>query len=88
MSHKHRKTLESIYKEPVSANIHWREVEALLNNLGATIEHTRGARIRVFLNGREGHLHHPHHSGVLSKQDVRHLRGYLASAGVTLSTYQ
>jgi hypothetical protein len=39
------------------------------------------------LNKVEGQLHRPHHGGTLSKHDVRHLRGFLARAGVTLSSY-
>ncbi len=88
MGHKHQRTLEAIFHEPISGNLHWRDVESLLNHLDARIEPGHGARMRVVLNGIEGTLRRPHHSGVCTKQDVRHLREYLASAGVTLSTYQ
>ena len=87
MSHKHKRVLKSIFAEPASANIHWREVESLLRHLGAEIQSTHGARLTVKLNKVEGQLHRPHHGGTLSKHDVRHLRGFLASAGVTLATY-
>lgn len=85
MSQKHRRVLAAIMQEPVGANIHWREVESLLHYVGARIEPGHGARMKVFLKGLEGTLHRPHHSGVCSKQDIRHLREYLLSAGVTLS---
>ena len=88
MSHKHKKLLRSIFTEPVSGNIHWRDVESLLRHLGAEVDYTHGARLRVVLNKREGQLHRPHHSGSLGKHDVRHLREFLASAGVSLSTYE
>ena len=83
MSQKHDRLLNVIFREPVSGNVHWRDVESLLQHLGAAIEPSRGARLRVVLNGIEGTLHRPHHSGVLGKHDVRHLREYLGAAGVT-----
>ncbi len=86
MSHKHERLLHSIMQEPVSGNIHWREVESLMHHLGAIIEPGHGARMRVNLNGVEGSLHHPHHSGVCTKQDIRHLRDFLVSAGISRSS--
>jgi len=88
MSHKHKRILKSIFTEPVSGNLHWREVESLLRHLGAEFQSTHGARLTVVLNKREGQLHRPHHSGALTKHDVRHLREFLARAGVTLSSYE
>jgi hypothetical protein len=88
MSHKHEHLLHSIFQDPISGNIHWRDIESLLNHLGAEIDPIQGARIRVVLNGVEGILHHPHHSNVLQRQDVKNLRQYLASAHVTPSLYE
>ena len=82
MSKKYTRLLHAILEEPVSGNIHWREVESLLHHLGARIEPGHGARMKVVLNGIEGTLHHPHHSGVCSKQDIRYLRDYLVSVGI------
>lgn len=88
MSHKHEKLIRAIFHDPISGNIHWREIESLLSHLGATIEQLSGARVRVQLKGAEGILHHPHHSNVLDRQEVRHLRECLARARVTPSTYE
>lgn len=87
MSHKHQAVLHAIFHDPVSGNIQWREVESLLNHLGATVDPAHGARYRVVLNGREFFLHHPHQSNVFLKPDIKHLRECLASAGVTPSLY-
>jgi len=38
MKRKHLKTLESIYSRPISANISWSDIEALLVALGARIK--------------------------------------------------
>lgn len=88
MSHKHVNFIRAIFQDPISGNIHWREVESLLHHLGATVESLSGARVRVVLNGAEGILHRPHHSNVLDRQAVKHLREYLAHARVTPSLYE
>ena len=88
MSHKHEHLIRAIFREPVSGNIHWREVESLLHHLGAKVEPLPGARLRVWLNGVEGILHRPHHSNVLDRQGIRHVREYLAHAKVTPAQYE
>lgn len=88
MSHKHEQFIRTIFHDPISGNIHWREVESLLNHLGAEVEALSGARLRVKLNGYEGILHRPHHSNVLDRQGVKYLREYLAHARVTPSLYE
>ncbi|MBS4095680.1 MAG: type II toxin-antitoxin system HicA family toxin [Sulfuricella sp.] len=88
MSHKHLSLLTAIFQDPVSGNIHWREIESLLNHLGATVEPVHGARFHVTLNKFECIVHHPHHSSVCAKQDVKQLREFLARAGVSPSSYE
>ncbi len=88
MSHKHTRIIHAIFKDPVSGNIHWRDVESLLHHLDARLETGHGARLRVFLNGIEASLHRPHHSGVCSRHEIRHLREFLAAAGVNPSPEQ
>jgi len=87
MSH-HLNLLSAIFHDPISGNIHWRDVESLLHHLGASVEPGHGARFRVVLNDVEGVLHHPHHGGVFSKSEIRHIREYLAQAGVTPALYE
>jgi hypothetical protein len=88
MSHKYANLLRTIFQDPPSANIHWREVESLLSHLGARVEPSHGARFKVTLNGVADFLHHPHHSSVCSKDLIKHLREFLAHAGVSTSTYE
>ena len=88
MSHKHQNLLRAIFHEPASGNTHWREIESLLHHLGATIEPAHGARFRILLNQREFFVHHPHHSNVCTKQEIKHLRECLASAGISPSSYE
>ena len=88
MSRKHDNLLRAIFQDPVSGNIQWREVESLLHHLGATTEPLAKARLRVKLNGVEGTLHRPHHGDALGRQDILHIREYLAHARATPSQYE
>ena len=88
MSQKHAKLLTEIFHDPISSNIHWREIESLLNHLGATIESLSGARMRVKLHGHEGILHRPHRGNTLGRGDIQHLRDYLSHARATPSQYE
>lgn len=86
MGHKHEILLRSILAGPVSGNVHWRDVEAMLLHLGARVEPHHGASFRMVLNGVEGFLHRPHNSPTCSKQELRHLRDYLVSAGIAAAS--
>jgi HicA toxin of bacterial toxin-antitoxin, len=88
MSHHTTKLLRTIFHDPPSGNVHWREVESLLKHVGASLEPISGARIRVKLNRVEGVLHRPHHSNVLDVSALMHVREILARGGVTPSLYE
>jgi hypothetical protein len=88
MSRHHANLIRTIFHDPPSGNVHWREIESLLKHVGASLEPISGARIRVTLNRMEGVLHRPHHSNVLDASALLHLRQYLARAGVTPSLYE
>ncbi len=88
MSHKHEQLLRTIFTDPPSNNIHWREVESLLNHVGAEMENIPGARLRVKIKRMETILHRPHHSNTLDRQGIKHLREFLARSGVTLSSME
>jgi hypothetical protein len=76
MSHKHENLLNAIFHDPINSNIPWREVESL-----------SGTRIHIKLNGHEGTLHRPHHGSTLGREDVKHVREFLAHSRVTPSLY-
>mgnify|MGYP006378002651 CR=1 FL=1 len=88
MSRHHAILIRSIFHDPPSGNVHWREIESLLKHVGASLEPISGARIRVHLNRMESVLHRPHHSNVLDASSLVHLREFLARAGVTPSLYE
>lgn len=88
MSHKHHTLLRAIFHDPLPANIHWRELESLLDHLGATLEPSHGARFKVTLNQASDFLHHPHHNSECSRDLIKQVREFLTQAGVSLSSYE
>ena len=82
MKRKHLKTLELIFSRPVSANVRWSEVEALLLELGARIEEREGSRVLIRLFGERRVFHRPHPSPMTYKGAVASLRDWLNDNGV------
>lgn len=83
MKRKHQATLERIFVRPVSGNVKWREVEALLLELGADIEEAEGSRITVVLFGAVRVFHRPHPSPDTDKGALTSVRKWLEDNGVT-----
>ncbi|MBS1197493.1 MAG: hypothetical protein H6R18_1278 [Proteobacteria bacterium] len=52
------------------------------------IENLSGARLRVKIKHVETILHRPHHSNTLDRQGIKHLREFLAHAGVSVSSLE
>ena len=88
MSRHHTQLLRTIFHDPPSGNVHWRDIESLLRHVSATLEPLSGARFRVRLNRMEGIVHRPHHSNVMDARALLHLRELLARGGVTPSQYE
>ena len=83
MKRKHAKTLAAIFAHPTSANIQWRDVEALFKALGAEIEEREGSRVAVALFGQVQVFHRPHPEPTTDKGAVASIRKWLDSQGVT-----
>ena len=82
LNNKQRKVLESIFTDPVPANINWNDVMSLFNALGATVARGKGSRVRVLLNDRAAVFHEPHPQKETDKGAVKSLREFLNNAGV------
>ena len=82
MKRKHQKTLEAIYARPVSANIQWRDIEALFEALGADISERAGSRIAVVLFDEVRVFHRPHPLPDTDKGAVASVRKWLEQHGV------
>ncbi len=82
MKRKHQKTLEAIFARPVSANIHWRDIEALFVELGAEVSEREGSRVAVVLFNEVRVFHRPHPSPSTDKGAVASIRKWLEQHGV------
>jgi hypothetical protein len=85
MNHHHRATLQALFAHPISANLDFRKVVHLLEDLGAEVENKSGNRIGVKLNGHSAAFSHAQHD--LSKDEVVQVRKFLESCGVTADKY-
>lgn len=88
MSRHHAQMLRSVFHDPPSHNLHWREVESLLHHVGATIDAANHGGIHIRLGVVNVTLHRPHHSHTLDTGTVLKVRDILARGGVTPASYE
>ncbi|AQS86054.1 MAG: type II toxin-antitoxin system HicA family toxin [Acetobacter aceti] len=60
MKAKDRRTLELVFKRPVSGNVPWTDIEALFIALGGEVSEREGSRVGVFLFRESRAFHRPH----------------------------
>ena len=82
MRRKHRRTVEPIFIRPTSANIQWRDIEALFVELGAEVSEREGSRVAVVLFDEVRVFHRPHPSPNTDKGAVASIRKWLEQHGV------
>ena len=81
MNHHHRITLHALFAHPISANIDFKKVVHVLEELGADVENAAGNRVKVKLNGHSAAFTHAQHS--LPKEEVVQIKKFLEGCGVT-----
>jgi len=82
MSAKHRRTLASVFEDPIRRSILWSDIESMLKHMGAKLKSGAGSRVRVSLNGKRVTLHRPHPQKEANTYTVRDLRAFLLLTGV------
>ena len=82
MGKRNHKTLEAIFSHPTSANLRWRDIEALLVELGAEVTEREGSRVAVVLFGEVRVFHRPHPGPNTDKGAVASVRNWLKQHGV------
>ncbi len=87
MSRHHVQLIRALFHDPPVHNLHWRDIEALLRHVGASVEPISGARLRVAVGRVEDVLHRPHGNEV-DRQTVLHVRAFLGRAGVTPAAFE
>ena len=82
MRRSHHKTLEAVFSHPISANIAWKDIEALLLGLGAEVSEREGSRIAIVLFSEVRVFHRPHPSPNTDKGAVVSVKKWLEQHGV------
>ena len=82
MKGKHKKVLDTLFADPVNSNIPWKDIEALLNSLGAEITEGKDSRVRLALNSKKAVFHRPQPKKETDKGAVVSMRRFLRQAGV------
>jgi hypothetical protein len=82
MNSKHRKTLATVFKEPVSGTIDWADIESLLVAAGCTIIEGSGSRVRFSFASEVENFHRPHPEKEAKRYQVRAAREFLLRIGV------
>ncbi|HEY0021441.1 MAG TPA: type II toxin-antitoxin system HicA family toxin [Longimicrobium sp.] len=83
MSNRHKRTLDAIFSDPVSASIVWADVERMLVHYGAVVSERAGSRVAVRLGLRVAVFHRPHPQKEAKKSTIRDVREFLTTAGLT-----
>jgi hypothetical protein len=82
MNSKQKRTLASIFEDPVSASMVWKDIEPLLISAGADVIEGNGSRVRFHKDGVIASFHRPHPKKEAKPYQVRDARTFLKQLGV------
>lgn len=82
MNNKHRKTLTTVFENPVSATVEWMAIEKLLVAAGARVIEGNGSRVRFEKDREVETFHRPHPAKEAKRYQVRAARAFLERIGV------
>ena len=83
MNSKHRKTLITVFSDPVSRNLEWRRIESLLLAVGCELIEGQGSRIAFKRGDLRADFHRPHPGKEAKPYQVRTAREFLKKLEVT-----
>ena len=83
MNSKHRKTLITVFFDPVSRNLEWRRIESLLLAVGCELIEGKGSRIAFKHGDLRADFHRPHPGKEAKPYQVRAAREFLKKLEVT-----
>ncbi len=83
MRGKHKRTLDAIFAHPLSGNIRWADMEALVKAMGGRVEQGEGSRVHFLVNGRPATFHRPHPRPTADKGAIAAFRKYLTGARIS-----
>lgn len=77
-----RKTLEAVFRDPVSGTIEWMAIESLLLAVVCKVAEGRGSHVRFILEPYFADFHRPHPKKEAKRYQVRDARLFLTKIGV------
>jgi hypothetical protein len=83
MNSKQRKTLEAIFSEPVSGNLPWDRIEALLLAIGCNVVEGSGSSVMFEKNGWRAYFHRPHPQREALVYRIKAVREFLLKLEIT-----
>ena len=84
MKNRHRKTLETVFRQPTSVLLVFADIEALVIHLGGSVHEREGSRVRLELGQQIWRCHRPHPGKEARRYQVEEAREFLLRAGVHL----
>lgn len=81
MNSKHRKTLKTIWTDPVAGTLEWARIEALLVALGCRVIAGPGSSVTFDWQGRKASFHRPHPGKEALRYRVKAVREFLQHMG-------
>jgi hypothetical protein len=83
MNIRHRRTLEAVFRDPISGTLEWAAIENLFLAIGCSVLEGSGSRVRFDRNGETETFHRPHPAKEAKRYQVRAARYYLIRMGIT-----
>lgn len=77
MNKRHKRTLEKILHRPILGTIPWKDIEKLLEHLGADKSEREGSRVAFTWNGEVQVFHRPHPEPVTDKGAVASVKAFI-----------
>ncbi|MEM7807951.1 MAG: type II toxin-antitoxin system HicA family toxin [Planctomycetota bacterium] len=75
------KTRDAVFANPVNGNIRWKDVETMLDRLGAVKRELSGSGVSFSLNGVRAVFDRPHPRKECGRGLVKRIRTFLVNAG-------
>ncbi len=82
MNRKQRKTLASVFGDPVNGNLIWRNIESLLIGIGCKVIEGTGSSVTFEKDGLRVTFHRPHPQKEALRYRVKDARQFLENLGV------
>jgi hypothetical protein len=83
MKAKQKKTLTTIFTDPVNGNMEWNKIEALFVALGCRVIEGAGSSATFEKNGIRAYFHRPHPAKAALRYRIKDAREFLTKLGET-----